>query len=359
MERREVLRHRLATQRLVSDGAASAADVVRLLLGVQSQERDHALWSLGMRAGSPSLASVQAELDSGAFVRTHILRQTWHFVAAEDLRWLLALTSPRVEAKEIAYVRKFVPDEREQARALDTMTDALAGRNLLSRKEIGENLGAAGLPGAGEAVGHLIMLAELRGLVCSGPIRGKEHTYGLVDELVAPTPDRTREQALAELARRFYTGHGPASLKDLTRWATLTVADARAAVHEAGDTLVEVDVEGTPHWHGTDPVPAPDPARESRAFLLPVYDEVVLTYPTVNFPAAQGAPTLPGFEQWWGWVVHDGQQAGIWKRTVGRSAVTVETRTAPSLDAASRDAVAVAAEELAGFIGLPAEHVAG
>ncbi|WP_353508672.1 winged helix DNA-binding domain-containing protein [Intrasporangium sp.] len=352
-----IVRRRLAVQRLTSAPLDSAADVVRLLLGVQSQERDHALWSLAMRTRGATFASVRDELDSGAFVRTHILRQTWHFVPAQDLRWLQRLTSPRVEPKELAYVRKYVPAERDLDRALHLLGEAVAGDNPLTRKEIGQVFGSGGLPGSGPAVGHLLLVAELRNLVCGGPIRGKEHTYGLVDELVPPAPERTRDEALAELATRFFTGHGPAALKDLTRWATLTVADAKRAVAAAGDALEQLDVDGTPHWFGPAAVAPEAATRREDALLFPVYDEAVLTYPTVGFTPVDRAPVLPGLEQWWGWLVVDAARVGLWKRTVHRDRVTVETRLAPRLGRGHLARIDAAVARLGAFHSLPAVHL--
>nr|WP_269091148.1 winged helix DNA-binding domain-containing protein [Actinopolymorpha cephalotaxi] len=328
---------------------------------VQAQEREHACFSLALRSRATTLEEVRAELDSGAFVRTHILRPTWHFVAAEDLRWLLDLTSPRVERVVALQLRRSSLDERHVGRALEVLADALGGRNFLTRKEIGDRFAAAGLPGSGQDLGNLVMVAELRGLVCSGPIRGVQHTYALVDEVVAPTPARTREEALAELARRFFGGHGPSSIRDLTRWASLTVTDARAALAEVGNGLERVDVDGVPHWY--DPALVAElPERQAapvprRAHLFPTYDEAVLTYPAVNFPPPQGSEP-PAPDQWVGTVVVDDHRVGTWKRAVGRNAVTVESRLAGSLDDEQRGLVDEATERLGHFHGLPVRHLA-
>ena len=359
VELRTVLRHRLATQRLTGSPLPTAAEVVRLLSCVQAQEREHACFSLALRSRATTLAEVRAELDSGTFVRTHILRPTWHFVAAEDLRWLLDLTSPRVERALAVQLRRSSLDERHVGQALDVLTEALAGRNFLTRKEIGERFAATGLPASGQDLGNLVMVAELRGLVCGGPIRGVQHTYALVDEVIAPAPPRTRGEALAELARRFFGGHGPASIKDLTRWASLTVADARAGLTEAGDALERVDVDGVPHWYDPTLLPGrPEPA-ERRAHLFPTYDEAVLTYPAVNFPPPEGSPAPPRPDQWWATVVVDDVRVGTWKRVVDRKAVTVESRLVRTLDDEQRGLVDEAAERLGHFHGLPVRHVPG
>nr|WP_272956104.1 winged helix DNA-binding domain-containing protein [Actinopolymorpha rutila] len=338
-----------------------------MLTCVQAQEREHACFSLALRSRATTLTEVRAELDSGAFVRTHILRPTWHFVAAEDLRWLLDLTSPRVERVLAVQLRRSSVDERQVGRALEILAEALAGHNFLTRKEIGVRFAADGLPESGQDLGNLVMVAELRGLVCGGPIRGVQHTYALVDEVVAPTPARTREEALTELARRFFAGHGPASIRDFTRWASLTVTDAKAALADSGDGLERVDVDGVPHWY--DPALLPgqrsgrpgSPARcgpgPRRAHLFPTYDEAVLTYPAVNFPPPRDSPAPAAPDQWWATVVVDDVRVGTWKRTVGRNAVTVESRLLGTLDDEQRGLVEAAAEHLGDFHGLPVRHV--
>ena len=290
MDRRRVLRQRLATQRLGSAPLPRAADAVRLLTCVQSQERDHAFFSLGLRSRSATYAAVRAEYDSGAFLRTHILRPTWHFVLPEDLRWILAATSERVvKSMGGRHAQVGLDDPRFVGRSMDALTELLSDRSFATRPEINaafEERG--GLPAKGEQLGHLLLLAELNGMVCSGPMRGPHHTYALVDEVVPPTPALAREEALARLAHRFFAGHGPASVKDFTRWASLTIADATAAIADVGDALEQVEVDGVPHWFDPEVPRRATPGR--AAYLLPVYDEVVLTYPSVNFPAAQGHP---------------------------------------------------------------------
>ncbi|MET9021750.1 winged helix DNA-binding domain-containing protein [Actinopolymorpha sp. NPDC004070] len=359
MELRSVLRHRLATQRVTGPPLPTAADVVRLLTCVQAQEREHACFSLAVRSRSTAWEQVRAELDSGAFVRTHILRPTWHFVAAEDLRWVQDLTSPRVERALTIQLTRSSLDERHVGRALEILAEALGGRNFLTRKEIGARFAAVGLPSSGQDLANLVMVGELRGLVCGGPIRGVQHTYALVDEVVAPAPARTREEALAELARRFFGGHGPASIADFTRWASLTVTDASAALGEVGDRLERVDVDGVAHWYDPALVPeqraAPAPFR---AHLFPTYDEAVLTYPAVTFPPPEGTQP-PASGQWSATVVVDDVRVGTWKRTVGRNAVTVESRLLRTLDDERRGLVDTAAERLGHFHGLPVRHVSG
>jgi len=231
LEHDRVLAERLATQRLTSSPMERAIDVVRLLTGVQCQDAPLARYSIALRTGLTDQA-IRAELDAGAIVRTHVLRPTWHFVAPEDLRWLLALTSPKVESKMAARHRQLELTSTATERAHALLVSELAGRRWMTRPELAAHFAEAGLPSSGEQVGHLLMLAELRALICSGPMRGTTHTYGLVDDVAPSSPALDRPEMVRELTRRFFVGHGPASENDLRRWTTLTLTEIRSALTE-------------------------------------------------------------------------------------------------------------------------------
>jgi hypothetical protein len=293
---------------------------------------------------------VRREHDRGAFVRTHILRPTWHFVAPEDLRWILELTSPRVLGSIAARHRQLgLDDPKRLSAGLDLLAELLRDKNFLTRPELGEAFTERRSPiRPGEQLGHVLLVAELQGLLCSGPMKGVHHSYALVDEVVPPTPGRSRDEALVELVRRFFAGHGPASVKDFTRWSSLTVTDTKAALAEIGDHLESVEVQGIPHWFDPAQVRRRSPSAPA-AYLFPTYDEVVLTYPQVGFPALPDHPYSEHADPFWATVVHDGRNVGLWKRTVGPTEVDVDVRLAPSVSAAGRTQVRVAAQRLAGF----------
>lgn len=351
MNHERVFRQRLTTQRLASAPLSTAAEAVRLLTCVQSQERDHAFFSLGMRSRSATYARVKTEYDDAAFLRTHILRPTWHFVAPEDLHWILALTSPRVIAGMAARHRQLGLDNaRLVNRALDAVAELLRGGNHLTRPEIGQEFARVrGLPAPGQQLGHLLLLAELEGLICSGPMKGAHHSYALREEIVPGTPELNPQEAQVLLARRFFAGHGPASLKDFTRWSSLKVADARAALAEIGPGLERVEVDGVTHWF--DPAAVTRRARAApSAYLLPVYDEAVLTYPALNFPVADDHPALQGTDPFWAPVVVGERNLGLWKRSLTPNSVRVALRLAPSAGSQERAAVADACRRLADFL---------
>jgi hypothetical protein len=356
-----VVAQRLRTQRLTSAPLDTAADAVELLTCVQAQERDHAFFSLALRSGDSTREAVRAGFDRGEFVRTHILRPTWHFVRPEDLRWILSLTSPRVESSMASVLRGLGLDEaRTIDRGLDLLRELLTDRRYLTRAQIGTVFAARGsaLPQPGGPLGHLLMIAELRGIICSGPLTGVHHTYALVDELVPPSPELDRDAAVRRLAHRFFVGHGPASVADFARWSSLPAGETRRALDELDDLLERITAHGVEHWF--DPVAVPRRGRAvAAAWLLPVYDEAVLTYRATSFAPAPGHPYADRPDPFWAPVIHGRTNIGLWKRTVGRGRVTVETRLASSLEAPARRDVAAAAARLADFLGLTLDYVEG
>jgi Winged helix DNA-binding domain len=346
MTRQGVLQRRLATQMLQGEGLPRAADVVRLLGCVQSQEYAHALWSLGMRTSGLRAAEVQAEFDRGDFLRTHILRPTWHLVAAEDIRWILEVTAPRVQKLNQTIYRQEGLDLATLDRGLALIVEELEGGRYRDRAELGQALADRRLVSQRLGLAYIVMNAELQGVICSGPMRGRQQTYALLEERVPRSADAAGDAA--ELARRFFAGHGPASVPDLARWSSLTSSQCRDALAAVKDRLDCVTVEGVELWFDPD---APRARQSSEALLLPLYDELTLSYPMINFPQATGHPHNPGEDLFVGCVIIAKTNVGTWRRTVKGRKMIMEIALAPGVLQRSRSLVAAAASKLATFQG--------
>jgi hypothetical protein len=302
-----------------------------------------------MRTANSTYVDVKRAFDEGRILRTHMLRTTWHFVTPDDIRWVLAATSPRVLAAFGSSFRQHGLDHRAQGRTGELVVEMLTGGTYLTRNEIRSALEKQGVPTAGQRLAYIVMSAELRGLICSGPMRGAQHTYAVLDERVPPGMPYEADQSVAELAFRFFAGHGPASLKDFTRWSSLTVSDARTAIEAAGDRLENGTVDGQTLWF--DPT-APTPRKgEPTAYLLPLYDEVLLTYPQLNFPVAPGHPHPPDMDLFIGSVIVGERNVGTWRRTLTGKRLTIETDLAPGLSDEDLGAVRSAVDRLRVFLG--------
>jgi hypothetical protein len=347
----DLVRRRMAAQRLTGGGHASAADVVRSLGAVQAQEFAEAKWSIAERmAGEPTEDEIDAAFDRGEFVRVHVLRPTWHFVAPEDLRWMQALTAPRVHAANRPYYRQQGLDEAALNRGAEIVATALAD-GPLTRKEVREALASAGMELEPMAAGYVLHYAELEALICSGPRRGKQHTYALVSDRVPATPQWDEEEALAELTRRYLAGHGPATPRDFAWWSGLTVTTARQGMDVFADELQTEAGPGaeTLYSAGAPPVP---PER-SGGHLIPMYDELGVAFKGVRMvyakPPPEGAMARP--------ILVDGLTVGSWRRTLERGEATIEATLFTDLDADAERALGEVAERFGRFLGLPVRLV--
>jgi hypothetical protein len=353
----DVAGRRLAAQHLVRPSLDHPADVVRALGAVQSQDYAGAKWAIGLRLASGDDARVERAANEGAIVRTHVLRPTWHFVAPEDLRWMLALTAPAVKRRMATYDRQMGIDEPLVRRSTAAMAKALRGGRHLTRIELGAALRRARIPVASTShLAHLAMQAELDAVIVSGPRRGKQSTYALVDERVPPTAPLDRDEALLRLTTRYFATRSPATPRDLAWWSGLSVGDARRGIEMAGAALEREDIGGTAYW--SDPASRDDEAASPLAHLLPNYDEYFIGYRDRGAIARRIASAAivtgwgPGIPHV---VIVDGQLVGGWKRTVGARRAAVELAPATTLTKAERRAVAAAAERYGHFLGVPTE----
>lgn len=354
-----LLSRRLRAQRLVGRPFATAEEAVRWLGAVQAQDYAGATWGLGQRVRNATERDVGAAFDRGSIVRTHVLRPTWHFVAPEDVRWMLALTAPRVRAAMAYYDRQLGLDEAAFRRSRAALERALSREKQLTRARVRDALEAAGIPTAGQRLGNLLMRAELDAVICSGPRQGKQHTYTLLAERAAPAPRMARDEALAELAYRYFRGHGPAGLRDFAWWSGLSVEDAKRGIAAAEGRLVEQADGETSLWRAQ--APSPGTRAYLRAHLLPNYDEYVVGYKDRGhfFDAglfagarARASAALRDMALANNLVVLDGRVVGGWRRTVAGRSVAVAATVMVSLDTSARRALDVAARAYAEFLGL-------
>lgn len=357
MDRDTVLAGRLATQRLTGPPAATPVQVVRELLCVQAQDAPLARAMIALRSAATD-ADVQAAVAAGDIVRTHVLRPTWHYVAAADLRWLLQLTSAKVESGMAARHRQLGLTEPRVAAALAVLVERLGGRRDANRADLGQALAEADLlsvddPLFGQQVGHVLLLAELRGLICSAPVTSPEHRYALADDVLPAGPGFDRSAAVAALVERFVAGHGPVALSDLTRWARVTLTEVRSALTEVGDRLDSVSVGGDELWYS--PAHRREEIRPARALLLSTFDEAFLSYRTVPWPRSQGHPAGDNpyrfAEAGGGVVLHGLRDVGSWKRTRGRDGTRIALVLDSTLTAKARREIDDAAQRLVRTIG--------
>lgn len=349
-----VVQRRLCHQRLSGAPLADPEAVVGWLGAVQSQDYLGAKWAVAQRTRAGTDADFEAAFARGAILRTHVLRPTWHFVLPADIRWLLKLTAPRVQALAATYYRNVGLDAHARARSDEVLARTLQGGRQLTREELGLALRAAGVSTDGLRLTMLTMHAELEGAICSGPRRGKRFTYAALDDRAPAARSLARQEALVELARRYFTSHGPATAQDFAWWSGLKVADAVAAIAALGEGLAEVRAGGQTFWSGP-PARAVSRRGAALARLLPNFDEYLISArdhaaaldPRLSRSLGTRDNVLANHV-----VNGSGRIVGDWRRTLGRDAVVVKVTPSAPLDAADRAALATEAERYGRFLGL-------
>jgi hypothetical protein len=282
------------------------------------------------------------------------MRPTWHFVDPADIRWLLKLTAPRVhQASTYQYrILELGPEERARSRAI--IEQALAGGRSMTREELRRALGEAGIPGTNLRLGYMLIDAELEGLICSGPRKGRQQTYALLEERVPPSRPRERDEALAELARRYVVGHGPAQVADLAWWSGLTKSDARKGLDLATPPLVREAVGERTFWVSGD---TPEPAVVDRPVihLLPNYDELLVSFRDRTDAMDPGLPPQARVAQviLAHVIARDGLVVGGWRRIDEGSSVRLEPGYLVPLDGREQEALDAAVQRYEAYLGRP------
>ncbi len=335
MDGLEVARRRLRAQHLVGSPLPDPVAVVRHFAAVQAQEYPYALWAVDQRTPGVGALALRKLVDDGAVLRTHALRPTWHFLAAEDLGWVQALTGPRVHAFNGYYYRLHGLDTASAAQTNRLIVDALRGGHHLTRPELAAALATGGFPASGNRLAYVVMWAELEGLIANGPMRGKQHTYALVEERVPAPRELAGDAALAELTARFFAAHGPATVKDFAWWSSLTVTQIKRGLDVVGSALESAEVDGLTVWF--DPAAPTGGEVSPTAFLLQAYDEYVVAYSNTKFAfnpdgiGEQRALMHP--------IIVDGRLAGFWARRGSAVELELATELATGLTARQRKAL--------------------
>lgn len=352
---------RLANQRIIDRPFTQPAEVVAWLGALQAQDYLGALWSIGLRmAGSriegtpqPTEALIEEVLADHTIVRTWPMRGTLHFVAAEDVCWLLQLLTPRQIKQSAGRYRQLELDEPTFAQSQAVFAKALEGGKELTRDELMQALQQAGIATTGQRGYHMLARAAQDGLICFGARIGKQQTFTLLAEWVPTSEPLPRDEALAKLAQRYFTSHGPATVYDLARWAGITVTDARRGVAGVDGTLVCETIGEQEYW-----LPQSKPAvveEVEPVYLLPGFDEFVLGYgdrSAILDPAYADLICPGGNGVFSPTVVIDGQIRGTWRRTLKTKAVAVEWTPFASFTIAEEANLAAAAQRYGDFLGL-------
>jgi hypothetical protein len=348
--------HRLDRQLISRPRFAAPAEVVAWFGAMQAQDYLAALWALGLRTPKATEATIDATIAEGRVIRTHLFRGTWQYVAREDVRWMLDLVGARLIASWAPGFRRLGLDHRTLGRCGELWAKALAGGRQLTRREMAAVL-ARGRIAAASRLSSLLGYAELAGVIASGGRRDKQTTWALLDDRVPASRPLAREEALAELARRYFQSHGPATIRDFAWWTGLPLGQSREALELAKGGLNADRVGGETYWL----VDGKTVSRRSpSAHLLPAFDEYLVGYRerSAVLDRAHASKVNAGGGMLSPAVVIDGRVVGTWRRALGNDEVAVTVRSFGRLNRREREALAGAADRHGRFLGVAARVAA-
>lgn len=346
---------RLISQQVALSKFNAAKELVAWMGAMQAQDYNMAKWAIGIRLPGATNETIETAIDKGDIIRTHLLRPTWHFVSADDLYWMLELTAPQIKALTKSRNKELELTDAIFKKSNKIIEKALIGNKHLTREEIMAELIKAKIQVDDNRSSHLMLQAELDGIVCSGATKGNKQTYALLHERVAKTKSLTKDEALARLAERYFSSHCPARLTDFIWWSGLSVANARHALEMVTPKLISETINEHTYWLANSF--SNSHSLEASTYLLPAYDEYLISYKdrTASLSAKHNKRSISINGIFKPVIIVNGQVIGTWKRTIIKDKVVIETEYFKRANKAAKNLVAKAAATFGNFIGKKTE----
>jgi hypothetical protein len=351
MNQIEIGKQRIINQQLAGTEFKTAEEIVGWMGAMQAQDYTMAKWAIGVRLPSSSDEIVEQAINRGEIIRMHMMRPTWHLVSSKDVRWMLALTAPHLFNAMKSRWKALGLLAPIFKRSNTIIEKSLTKNGDMTRAEIVNELVKNKIkPDSLQAI-HLMFHAELSGIVCNGPMRGKQFTYALLDKRVPEAKSLRREDALAELALRYFASHGPATVQDFTWWSGLPAADARTGLEMVMSKLKNIKMEDQTYWFDDSTMKE---CEIQPIYFLPAYDEFMISYknrsaalPSKFFPSAITSNGI--FKPI---IVYNGNVIGTWSREIRKERVILQPRFFRSSEKLKKKEMAGAFEPYKTFLGL-------
>jgi hypothetical protein len=324
---------------------------------MQAQDFNQAKWAIGIRLPHLTEEQIENAFSQGEIIRTHIMRPTWHFVSADDIYWMLELTSPQIKAVLNSRHRELGITELLVNKSYLVIEEALnsSEHQAMTREELLKELSHAGIPTDLQRASHFMLRAEIDGIICSGPLKGKKQTYALLSKRVPDKKTLTKEEALARLAKSYFTSHGPATIADFTWWSGLPASNARNALESIKNDLHSVKIASATYWLSGSTFKAQNPP--DSVYLLPAFDEFLISYKerSASITAENHKKAISNNGIFRPVVLVNGQISGLWKKIVKKDRVIIETEYFRAHNNTEGRSIEKAAELFGRFTGKMAE----
>ncbi len=321
----EISNFRLFSQKIALTEFTSAKEIVGWMGAMQAQDFAMAKWAIGLRLLDSTNAKIEKALNKGEIIRTHLMRPTWHFVSADDIYWLLDLTSAKIKSATKSRDKELELSETIFTKCNNIIEKILFNGEHLTREELAKVFNSLNINTDNNRLSHILFRAELEGIVCSGQIKGNKQTYALLCDRVPHKKILSRDESLAELAKRYFTSHGPATLQDFVWWSGLSVTEARRGLEFIQSGFISETIGSSKYWFKDSFSSFRN--NTNSVYLLPAFDEYLISYKdrsaTLSLIHHKKAVSDNGIFR--PVIVVDGQVAGLWKRTIKKDKVVIGT----------------------------------
>lgn len=322
---KEISNIRLNSQKIAAAEFKTANEIVKWMGAIQAQDFSMAKWAIGVRLPDITDKQIETSINNGEIIRIHVMRPTWHFISAEDIYWMLKLTAPKIKSSLKSRHKELELTEAVISKTKFIIEKTLSNGISLTRAELANEFEKVKIKTKGSRLSHILVRAELDGIICNGPVKENKQTYVLLNERVPHNKDLSRDESLAELAKRYFTSRCPATLYDFVWWSGLSVTEARQAMEYLKSDFITVTLGSEKFWftnsfHDTGP-------EKTSVHLLPAFDEFLISYKdrSSSLSASVNKKTVSDNGIFHPSIVVNGQVNGLWKRTIKKNKVIIET----------------------------------
>ena len=324
MTSREISNARLRSQKVEATEFSTAREIVSWMGAMQAQDYSMAKWAIGSRLSYPSDQRIESSIDKGEIIRIHVLRPTWHFVSSDDVYWMLELSAHKIKSSFKSRHKELGLTDSIITKTTGIIERTMENGKSSTRDELAKEFNKSGIRTDANRLSHILFHAEMDGIICSGPIKNNKPTYALLYERVPYKKNISKDEALAELAKRYFTSRCPATLEDFVWWSNLSVSDARKAIDHIKADFTSESI-GTGKYLIPNSYSKPNPEKISVHFL-PAYDEFLISYKDRSSSLAliNNKSTVSDNGIFHPTIVVNGQVEGLWKRIIQKNKVIIE-----------------------------------
>jgi hypothetical protein len=344
---------RMINQHISGNKLDTPKDLLSQMGAIQAQDYAMSKWAIGLRIKNATEQQLNQAIDEGEILRTHLLRPTWHFVAAEDLNWIRKLTAPAIKASMKTRNRELELSNEVFKKSHKVIKAALKGSNTLTREELTFLLNKANIRTDNNRASHIFMEAELDGIICSGRTKGNKLTYALIGDRVRKSISISNDEAIKKLAHIYFASRGPAELDDFAWWSGLTKSIIKNA-------LALSDTDTSRHkldslWSKHSPSQTDTP--KNSVYLLPAFDEYMISYKdrSAIILFVDHRKTISSNGIFHPLIVENGIIIGVWKRTIRKDKILVEAETFKPLNKKIKEYIEIEAIRYGNFLGKDVE----